>query len=87
MTYIKNRKYIYMILEILLCIVLLCILIHNHESMTCKDVTIEDAPIASIYDVKNNGDTLKNDVFQKDYNSYNESLKTYFSNLKKYCNI
>jgi len=54
-----------MILEILLCIVLLCILIHNHESMTCKDVTIEDGPIASIYDVKNNGDTLKNDVFSK----------------------
>jgi len=77
-----------MILEILLCIVLLCILIHNHESMTCKDVTIEDGPIASIYDVKKQwGYTQKRCFFKKDYNSYNESLKTYFSNLKKYCNI
>lgn len=76
-----------MILEILLCIVILCMFIHKHESMTCKDVTIEDAPIASIYDVTNNGNISKNDVFQNDYKSYNESLKTYFSNLKKYCNI
>lgn len=60
---------------------------HSIEPMSCKDVVIDDPPIASIYDVKIENDNYKNEVFDKEYNLYKSSLKMYFRNLKKYCNI
>lgn len=60
---------------------------HSFESMTCKDVVIDEPPIASIYDVKKENNSYKNELFDTERESYKRSLKKYFSNLKKYCNI
>lgn len=76
-----------MILKILLLVILVFMLIRSIEPMTCKDVVIDDAPIASIYDVEKENNKYKNEVFDKEHKTYETSLKTYFSNLKKYCNI
>lgn len=76
-----------MILKILLLIILIFIWLNSIEPMTCKDVVLDDPPIASIYDVEKENNKYKNEVFDKEHKLYEASLKTYFSNLKKYCNI
>lgn len=61
---------------------------HSIEPMmTCKDVVIDDPPIASIYDVEKKNNIYKNEVFDKEHDSYKRSLKRYFRNLKKHCSI
>lgn len=76
-----------MILKILLFIILVFMLMRSIEPMACKDVVIDDPPIASIYDVEKENNKYKNEVFDKEHKLYETNLKTYFSNLKKYCNI
>lgn len=76
-----------MILKILLLVILIFILLRSIEPMACKDIVIHDPPIASVYDVEKENNKYKNDVFDKQYKLYKTALKTYFSNLKKYCNI
>lgn len=76
-----------MILKILLLVIFIFICLRSIEPMTCKDVVIDDPPITSIYDVEKDNNKYKNDVFDKEHKLYETNLKTYFSNLKKYCNI
>lgn len=76
-----------MILKILLLVILIFMFLRCIEPMTCKDVVIDDPPITSIYDVEKENNKYKNEVFDKEHKLYENNLKTYFSNLKKYCNI
>jgi hypothetical protein len=78
-----------MILKILLVLIFLFILSKRIESMTCKDIQINDSPVSSIYDVTYNTEkkTYENKKFDEDYMSYKRSLKQYFIDLKKYCTI
>jgi len=77
-----------MILQILLCFIIIRLLYKSFEPMTCKNVTIEDSPITSLYNLVYNAekDTYTNNVFDTQYKQYKIKLKKYFEDIETYCN-
>lgn len=69
-----------MILELIVVVVLL-VYFNRMEPFACRDLKLNDPPLASIYDVIHN----KNAVFEKESASYAKELKKYFQDLKTYC--
>ena len=76
-----------MFLKITLLVIILFFVTNKIETMKCKDVTIKDSPISSIYEVVYDlkSGKYENKTFDTQYKEYNILLKDFFSNLKKYC--
>lgn len=76
-----------MILEILFLIVMIRIWFQSFETMKCRDVVIEDAPITNIYDLLYDISTnsYTNPIFEKTQKEYTEKLNQYFEDIKTYC--
>lgn len=78
-----------MFLKIIILVIFIYFLNKSIESIQCKDVVIEDPPLASVYDITYNKSKKKyvNHTFESEYTSYKSSLKQYINGLTKYCNV
>ena len=76
-----------MFIYLLILAIILYYLLCTREYMTCKDVQIDNPPIASPYDITMVNNVPINNIFLSEKNAYVLKLKKYINDLQLYCRI